>query len=216
MKSKVKILKSKRLTTCCSPIYFEISLKTNNETFKGKLIIDRKKKTIRVNLGKPLNNDEKLVFLKEIFYCFCITECRYSKNYTTEHIEEYIFIDENIKQNPRLSIIESIMQYDKSDFDQYNKKEKILSHIKFSYNKIVEANNMKLTFLELDPIFDYSKKEIEVYKKILIKYLKSNGFRGVLEAKKVMYNDNETFGYYPYCYNYSFYMITYEILDFMR
>lgn len=216
MKSKVKILKSKRLTMCCSPICFEISLKTNNETFLGKLIIDKEKKIIRVNLGKSLNKDEQLVVLKEIFYCFCITECRYKKDFTTEHMEEYIFIDENVKLNPRLSVINSIMQYDKSEFDQYNKKEKIISYIKFSYDKIVEANKMKVTFLELAPVFDCSKKEIEVYKKILMKYLKSNGFKGVLETKKVMYNDSEMFGYYSYYYNYSFYMVTYEILDFMR
>lgn len=216
MKSKVKISKARRLTMCCSPICFEISLKTNNETFLGKLIIDKEKKIIRVNLGKSLNKDEQLVVLKEIFYCFCITECRYKKDFTTEHMEEYIFIDENVKLNPRLSVINSIMQYDKSEFDQYNKKEKIISYIKFSYDKIVEANKMKVTFLELAPVFDCSKKEIEVYKKILMKYLKSNGFKGVLETKKVMYNDSEMFGYYSYYYNYSFYMVTYEILDFMR
>lgn len=216
MKSKVKISKVRNLTTCCSPICFKISLKTDNETFLGKLIIDKEKKTIRVNLGKPLKKDEQLVVLKEIFYCFCITECRYKKNFTTEHIEEYIFIDENINLNPRLSVIESIIQYDKSDFDQYNKKEKIISYIKFSFDKIIEANKIKVTFLELDPIFDFSKKEMEVYKKILIKYLKSKGFRGVLESKKVMYDESQMFGYYSYCYNYSFYMITYEILDFMR
>lgn len=218
MKSKVKISNVGKFANGDSPIYFDIILKKNKETFSGKLIIDRTKKLIRVNFGRPLeeSKDEQLAVLKEIFYCFCITECRKKKNSTQEHIEEYIFIDENVKLANRRNVIDSIMQYDIFSFDQYIKKERMISYIKYAYDKIKQSKKMGITKLELNNLYDFSKKELEVYKKILLKYLKSKGYRGKLESKKVIYNENEVYGYCSFFYSYSYYKITYEITDYIR
>ena len=53
---KVKISKSKKFTVPSEPTTFDISLRDEKEEVKGTLTIDTIKKTMRVDLGKPLTD----------------------------------------------------------------------------------------------------------------------------------------------------------------
>lgn len=202
---KVKISKSKKFTVPNEPTTFDISLRDEKEEVKGTLTIDTIKKTMRVDLGKPLTdytNDrvehEQLAVLKEIFYCFCITECKRTKNKVSEHVEEYKFIDVNTSEN-RKSIIDYIMQYDQNEFNGYKRKEKIISCIKSDYDRIKEQKNFNRN-IELGIMTNFSRREIEVYKKILCKYLKSKGINGKLYNVSDKYNSafKLEFSTYPF------------------
>jgi hypothetical protein len=217
---KVKISNARKFAFSSNPSVYDITLKNKKEVETGKLYIDFTKKTIRVNFNRALtdyNDDvteyEQLAVLKEIFYSFCITECKKRKNIISEHIEEYKFIDEQ-KREDRKTIIDYIMCYNVSEFDVYKRKEKIISHIRISYHKIKYEIKESKSVIELEPIADFSKKEMNVYKKILLKYLKSKGYNGKLID--VSEEVNRAFRIeFPYCYcKYNlFYAFKYEIIS---
>lgn len=191
---KSKISKSKKFTTEKEISVFDISLRTGKEEVKGKLTIDTLKKTMRVNLGRPLKDYtskereyEQLAVLKEIFYCFCINECRRGRENISEHIEEYKFIDEMTRED-RKTIIDYLMQYDLDEFDKYKRKEKIMYYIRSAYGRICEQKKYN-RLIELEAINNFSDAEVRVFKKILSKYLNIKGIRGTYIDKSKEYND---------------------------
>ena len=113
-------------------------------------------------------------------------------------MEEYKFIDVNTSEN-RKSIIDYIMQYDQNEFNGYKRKEKIISCIKSDYDRIKEQKNFNRN-IELGIMTNFSRREIEVYKKILCKYLKSKGINGKLYNVSDKYNSafKLEFSTYPF------------------
>lgn len=201
---KVKISKSNKFDVPSDPTSFDISLKNEKEELKGELIIDSVKKIMRVNLGRALTDytkrgveHEQLALLKEIFYCFCITECKKGKKSIEEHIEEYTFIDEN-KPEERKTIIDCLMCYSIKEFNEYKRKEKIIYNIKSTYDKIKKESKYK-KLIELDLLINFSNNEIYVYKKILLKYLSSKGINGKIYNISNKYNEEFKMEF-PFCY----------------
>ena len=209
---KVKISKMKNFAISSKPASFDITLKNNNYIMKGEILVDFTKKTMRVYLDKALDYYEQLAVLKAIFYSFCITEVKKTKNKISEHIEEYKFIDVQ-KSEDRKTIIEYLLEYDINDFNEYKRKEKIISQIKKSYDKI--SNGVKECKIEikLDPISDFSYKEKNVYRSILQKYLKRKKYNGKLEDISHQYNNEFKFDY-PNYYNFNlFYVLRYVNIE---
>lgn len=205
---KVKISKIKNFAVSSKPASFDITLKNNNIIMKGEVIVDFTKKTVRVYLDKALDYNEQLVVLKSLFYSFCITEAKRVKNRTSEHIEEYKFIDVQ-KREDRKTIIEYLLEYDIDDFNEYKRKEKIISQIKKSYDRISKGVKNGEIEIRLDPISDFSYKEEIVYRSILQKYLKRKKYNGKLEDISREYNSAFKFDY-PNYYNLNlFYVLRY-------
>lgn len=209
---KVKISKVRKFAVSSEPTSFDITLKTSEYIQKGILVIDFTKKTISTDLKIPLSDESQLAVLKAIFYSFCITEAKRVKNKTSQHIEEFEFIDVP-KRKIGKTIIEYLLEYDLKDFDEYRRKEKIIAQIKKSYDSICKGVKNKQIEIKLDPICNFSSKEEKVYKNILQKYLKRKKFNGVLQDVSREYNESFK-GMYPYFYNLNlFYALKYVNIE---
>lgn len=205
---KVKIFKLKKFTISSEPITFDVTLKNNNIIMKGELSIDFSKRIIRVDFGKPLNSFEQLALLKEIFYSFCIKKAKITNKQIGLHIEEFIYIDINRKEN-RKNIIEYLLDYNINDFNEYRRKEKIISQIKKSYDRICNGISNKESEIKLNIICNFSEGEKIIYKNILKKYLKRKKYNGALEDISGVYNEMYRYDYIYYYDLNPFYVLKY-------
>ncbi|MBO5477676.1 MAG: hypothetical protein J6A15_08000 [Clostridia bacterium] len=194
---KIKIKDYKKFDYSPNPTTFEIILKNKREKIRGSLKVDFRDRNIEVDLPRRLSYYERLAVLKEIFYRFCLTKTKNTGIVVYRAVEEFEFIDKNSNEDFD-TIIAELFSYGKVNFNAYKKKERVIANLCVSSNLILEAKNMGSSYVELQPMFDMTAKEIQVYKDMLIRYLDSLG----VEIRLIEKTDPEQF-VNPYYYVYT-------------
>lgn len=198
---KIKIKDYKKFDYNPNPTTFEIILKNKREKIKGSLKVDFRDKNIEVDLPRRLSYYERLAVLKEIFYRFCLTRTRNTGKVVYRAVEEFEFIDKNSDEDFD-TIIAELFSYGKVNFNAFKKKERVIANLCMSSYIILDERNRGASYIELQPMFDMTSKEIEVYKSMLIRYFDSLG----VEIRLIEKTDPEQF-VNPYYYVYSPYKL---------
>ncbi len=192
---KVIISDAKKFAKNFDVTSFDITIKNKRRIRKGTLKVDFDKNEFRLNapcsvkeIDKEAIKAETLVVLKNIFYYFATTQVRRCKYKISNRVEEYTFIDETYECVPKQSVIELLMQYDKDEFDEYRKKEKIITQVKLSYDTIAKEYKLGNKVIKLKAMYGLYDDEVELYKKVLIRYLKTKNIYGCLEDISKEYN----------------------------
>lgn len=206
---KVIISDAKKFAKNFDVTSFDITIKNKKRVRKGTLEVDFDKNEFRLN-APCLSNEidesaikaETLVVLKNIFYYFATTQVRRCKHPISNRVEGYTFIDETYSCVPRESVIDLLMQYDESEFDEYKRKEKIITQVKLSYDVIAEEYKIGNKKIKLKAIYGLYEDEIDLYKKVLMRYLKTKNINGTMEDVSRDYNLQYRIEHpYSYIYN---------------
>ncbi len=206
---KVIISDAKKFAKNYGVTSFDITIKNKKRVRKGTLRVNFDKNEFRLNapcsvkeIDESAIKAETLVVLKNIFYYFASTQARRCKYPISTRVESYKYIDENYSCVPQESVIELLMQYDSSEFDEYKKKEKIITQVKLSYDVIAEEYKIGNKKIKLRPIYGFYDEEIDLYKAVLTKYLKSKNIYGTMEDVSMEYNMQYRIEHpYSYVYN---------------
>lgn len=217
---KVIISDAKKFAKNFDVTSFDITIKNKKRVRKGTLTVDFDKYEFRLNAPcsvKEIDEEaikaETLVVLKNIFYYFACTQVRRCKHPITNRVESYKFIDENYSCVPKESVIDLLMQYDKSEFDEYKKKEKIITQVKLSYDVIAKEYKIGNKKIKLKAIYGLYEEEIDLYKKVLMKYLKSKNINGIMEDVSKEFNMQYMIEH-PYSYLYNpFYVFNFIVKE---
>lgn len=206
---KVIISDAKKFAQNFEVTSFDITIKNKRRVRKGTLKVDFDKRVFELNapcLAEKTNDDavkaETLVVLKNIFYYFACTQVRRCKHKISNRIEGYTFVDVNNSCIPRKSVIELLMQYDESEFDEYKRKEKIITQVKLSYDIIAKEYKLGNKMIKLRAIYGLYDDEIDLYKKVLVRYLKEKNIDGTMEDVSREFNMQYRIEHpYSYIYN---------------
>lgn len=194
---KVKIKDYKKFDYNPNPTTFEIILKNKREKIKGSLKVDFRDRNIEVDLPRRLSYYERLAVLKEIFYRLCLTRTKSRGKVVYRAVEEFEFIDKNSDEEFD-TIIAELFSFGKVNFNAFKKKERVIANLCVSSNLILEDKNRGSSYVELQPMFDMTSKEIQVYKDMLVRYLDSLG----IEIRLIEKTDPAQF-VNPYYYVYT-------------
>lgn len=194
---KVKIKDYKKFDYNPNPTTFEIILKNKREKIKGSLKVDFRDRNIEVDLPRRLSYYERLAVLKEIFYRLCLTRTKSRGKIVYRAVEEFEFIDKNSDEDFD-TIIAELFSFGKVNFNAFKKKERVIANLCVSSNLILEDKNRGSSYVELQPMFDMTSKEIQVYKDMLVRYLDSLG----IEIRLIEKTDPAQF-VNPYYYVYT-------------
>jgi hypothetical protein len=196
---KVKI--SKMFNGFSTSELYKVVIKKENTKIKGTLEINYVTEVIEVDMGRKLSDAEKLKVLKHIFYKFCrkpIDICLILNNEgrlsnKTSHVETFIFMD--VYDNTRVSVIEELLKYPATNFNEHARKERIIANIVQSYNIICNKSKSK-NKIELQPIFSRNCSEIDAYSDILSRYLRHKEYEFTLKDITSKYAIDNISGYY--------------------
>jgi hypothetical protein len=108
---KIKISNVKDFKNSEIPQEFGVMLKNSKEVLRGKLVIDMPVNLVQLEMPRALSKDEKLLFLKEFFYNFCITDYRFNQSEVEGEIEHYYFVEYNNVKS-RKTIMQNLMEYE--------------------------------------------------------------------------------------------------------
>lgn len=194
---KVRIQNYKKFDYNPRPTTFGIILKNKKEKIRGSLTVDFRDKEIEVDFPRRLSYYERLAVLKEIFYRLCLTKTKSRGIVVYRFVEEFEFIDKNSSEDFD-TIIAELFSYGKVNFNPFKKKDRVIANLCVSSNLILEANNNGSSYVELQPMFDMTEKEVQVYQEMLIRYLDSLG----IEIRLIEKTDPEKF-INPYYYLYT-------------
>lgn len=198
---KIKIKNYKNFDYNPNPTTFEIIMKNKREKIRGSLTVDFRDRNIEVDFPRRLSYYERLAVLKEIFYRLCLTKTKNRGKVVYRAVEEFEFIDKNSSEDFD-TIIAELFSYGKVNFNAFKKKERVIANLCVSSNLILEDKNKGSSYVELQPMFDMTEKEIQVYKEMLIRYLDSLG----IEIRLIEKTDPTQF-INPYYYVYSPYKL---------
>ena len=198
---KIKIKNYKNFDYNPNPTTFEIIMKNKREKIRGSLTVDFRDRNIEVDFPRRLSYYERLAVLKEIFYRLCLTKTKNRGKVVYRAVEEFEFIDKNSSEDFD-TIIAELFSYGKVNFNAFKKKERVIANLCVSSNLILEDKNKGSSYVELQPMFDMTEKEIQVYKEMLIRYL---DFLGI-EIRLIEKTDPAQF-INPYYYVYSPYKL---------
>ena len=198
---KIKIKNYKNFDYKPNPTTFEIIMKNKREKIRGSLTVDFRDRNIEVDFPRRLSYYERLAVLKEIFYRLCLTKTKNRGKVVYRAVEEFEFIDKNSCEDFD-TIIAELFSYGKVNFNAFKKKERVIANLCVSSNLILEDKNKGSSYVELQPMFDMTEKEIQVYKEMLIRYLDSLG----IEIRLIEKTDPAQF-INPYYYVYSPYKL---------
>lgn len=198
---KIKIKNYKNFDYNPNPTTFEIIMKNKREKIRGSLTVDFRDRNIEVDFPRRLSYYERLAVLKEIFYRLCLTKTKNRGKVVYRAVEEFEFIDKNSSEDFD-TIIAELFSYGKVNFNAFKKKERVIANLCVSSNLILEDKNKGSSYVELQPMFDMTEKEIQVYKEMLIRYLDSLG----IEIRLIEKTDPAQF-INPYYYVYSPYKL---------
>lgn len=197
---KIKIVNYKKFDYNQYPVIFDIILKNKKEKLIGNLIVDFKNSEVAVDFPRKLSYFERLAVLKEIFYRLCLTKTRRGK-VVHRAVEEFKFVDKNSEEEFD-TIISELLSYGKVNFNAYKKNERMIANIAVSSELILEASNNGSSYVELQPVFDMSYRELEVYKSLLIRYFDYLGIEIRLEDRT-----DYTLNFNPYYYAYTVFKV---------
>lgn len=202
---KVKISNVKDFRNSEFPQEFGVMLKNSKEVLRGKITIDMPVCLVQLQMPRALSKDEKLVFLKEFFYNFCITDYRFNQTDVDDEVEQYYFIEYNNVKS-RKTVMQNLMEYELGKFNSTKKKEKMLYEIINAYRQIKEKANRTKDSFELNHITNSSRSEIKTIIRILNSILKTEGYNGTITDVSYRYDSPYKMGM-PYVYGVGFYDI---------
>lgn len=202
---KIKISNVKEFKNSEIPQEFGVTLKNSKEVLKGKLVIDMPVNLVQLEMPRALSKDEKLLFLKEFFYNFCITDYRFNQTLVEGEIEQYYFVEYNNVKS-RKTIMHNLMEYELGKFNGSKKKERILFEVLKAYKQIQIKSKHTDESFELDQITGSSRSEIKTIIRILNALLEKEEYKGYITDVSYRYDSPYEMGM-PYVYGTGFYNI---------
>lgn len=202
---KIKISNVKDFKNSEIPQEFGVMLKNSKEVLKGKLVIDMPVNLVQLEMPRALSKDEKLLFLKEFFYNFCITDYRFNQSLVEGEIEHYYFVEYNNVKS-RKTIMQNLMEYELGKFDSSKKKEKILFEVLRAYKEVQLKTKHTDKSFELEQITGSSRSEIKTIIRLLNSLLEKEGYKGSIIDVSYKYDSPYEMGM-PYVYGTGFYNI---------
>ncbi len=200
---KIKISNVKDFKNSEIPQEFGVMLKNSKEVLKGKLVIDMPVNLVQLEMPRALSKDEKLLFLKEFFYNFCITDYRFNQSEVEGEIEHYYFVEYNNVKS-RKTIMQNLMEYELGKFNGTKKKEKILFEVLRAYKQIQNRSRHTDKNFELEQITNSVRSEIKTIIRLLNALLEKEGYKGSVVDVSYRYNSPYEMGL-PYVYGTGFY-----------
>lgn len=202
---KIKISNVKDFKNSEIPQEFGVMLKNSKEVLRGKLVIDMPVNLVQLEMPRALSKDEKLLFLKEFFYNFCITDYRFNQSLVEGEIEHYYFVEYNNVKS-RKTIMQNLMEYELGKFDSSKKKEKLLFEVLRAYKEVQLKTKHTDKSFELEQITGSSRSEIKTIIRLLNSLLEKEGYKGSIIDVSYKYDSPYEMGM-PYVYGTGFYSI---------
>lgn len=177
---KVKIEEVKRDDEKQNFFNYPFSIQRDSILIYGVIKLDLENKKIKVNILKVkintwycslpymmdftskycLEKEEKLALMKEIFYIFV---CKYKVplfNFSNRDIAMFEFDEVNCKRE-KTTLLNEFLKYKQTDFNEHNKKERLLTYIIYSIKTLKKYNTENI-------------REDEIFELLFIKHMNSN------------------------------------------
>lgn len=188
---------------------YKVTIKNTGvrEKRTGTIDINYVAEIVKVDVKEKLHEKEKFEILKQLFYKLCYTPVEKCLSVgsdgksmlKTSFVEQFKFVDVNDKEADNITIIEELLEYPNKAFRDYKKKERLISAINESNNTIENGRKLKSKYIELPPVIYLDDKEVELYRKILCRYLQNKEYKFCFNDVSKRYKHlRSEWGYYYY------------------